>query len=65
MATPLPADPDYQAFFEERLQDPYPFFWRLREEDSVHWCAPMNMWLVSRYDDVFAGLRDPRLSSSC
>jgi hypothetical protein len=44
--------------------DPYPFFRRLREEDPVHWCEPMNLWLVTRYDDVLAGLRDPRLSSS-
>ena len=60
----LTADPDYQAFCEERLQDPYPFFKRLRENDPVHWCEPMNLWLVTRYNDVFAGLRDPRLSSS-
>ena len=44
--------------------DPYPFFRRLREEDPVHWCEPMNLWLVTRYDDVLAGLRDPRLSSN-
>ncbi len=57
-------DPDYEAFCDERLQDPYPFFQRLREEDPVHWCEPMNLWLVTRYDDVLAGLRDPRLSSN-
>ncbi|MCH2203383.1 MAG: cytochrome P450, partial [Fuerstiella sp.] len=60
----LTTDPDYQAFCEERLQDPYPLLRRLREEDPVHWCEPMNLWLVTRYDDVFSCLRDPRLSSN-
>ncbi len=31
---------------------------RLREEDPVHWCEPWGAWLVSRYDDVCAVLRD-------
>ncbi len=57
-------DPDYSAFTRERLQDPYPLLHRLRMEDPVHWCEPMKLWLVTRYDDVFAGLRDPRLSSN-
>jgi len=64
MTVMLTADPDYEAFCEERLQDPYPFFHRLRDEDPVHWCEPMKLWLVTRYDDTFAGLKDPRFSSS-
>lgn len=62
--TPLTANPDYRTFCEERLQNPYPLFHRLRAEDPVHWCEPMNLWLVTRYDDVYAGLRDGRLSSN-
>ena len=58
-------DQDYKQFCEQRLVNPYPFFARLREEDPVHWCEPMKMWLVTRYDDVFDGLRDvERLSSN-
>lgn len=60
----LTDDPDYRAFCEERLQNPYPLFHRLRAEDPVHWCEPMKLWLVTRYEDVLAGLRDPRLSSN-
>ena len=64
MASTLIADPDYQAFCEERLANPYPLFHRLRAESPVHWCEQTNLWLVTRYEDVFHGLRDSRLSSS-
>lgn len=60
----ISADPDYQAFCEERLQNPYPLFDRLRAEDPVHWCEPMKLWLVTRYEDVYAGLREPLLSTN-
>jgi cytochrome P450 len=43
-------------------QDPYPLYARLREEDPVH-RSPFGMWVLSRFDDVQAALRDPRLSS--
>lgn len=56
-------DPDYLAFTHERLQNPHPLLHRMRSEDPVHWCAPMNLWVVTRYDDAYAALRDPRLSS--
>lgn len=59
----ITADLDYIAFCEERLQNPYPLFDRLRAEDPVHWCEPMKLWLVTRYEDVHAGLREPLLSS--
>ena len=61
---PVTADPDYRIFCEERLQNPYPLFHRLRAEDPVHWCEPINLWLVTRFEDVYQGLRDPRLSSN-
>lgn len=64
MSVPLADDPDYRAFCEERLQNPYPLFHRLRGEEPVHWCEPMKLWLVTRYDDVYAGLREPRFSSN-
>lgn len=54
---------DYHRYCAGGLADPYPLFHRLRSEDPVHWCEPLNGWLVTRHDDVLAGLRDPRLSS--
>jgi cytochrome P450 len=44
--------------------DPYPGYAWLRAHDPVHWDAPRQCWLVTRYADVLAGLRDPRLSSA-
>lgn len=60
---PLTESADYRAFCEERLQNPYPLFARLRAEDPVHWCAPMKLWLVTRYDLCLTGLKDERFSS--
>jgi cytochrome P450 len=45
------------------IQDPYPIFERLREDDPVHYSDAHRAWLVTRYDDVVEGLGDPRLSS--
>jgi len=62
--TDITSHPDYAAFCEERLSDPYPLYHRLREAEPVHWCEPMKLWLVTRYAEVFAGLRDARFSTS-
>ena len=65
MKRSITQDLDYDLFCNQQLQDPYPLFARLRAEEPVHWCEPMNMWLISRYDDVLAGLKDTkRLLSS-
>jgi len=49
-----PMDPDFVA-------DPYPMYHRLRTEDPVHH-SPLGFWVLTRYDDVVAALRDPRLA---
>lgn len=38
--------------------DPYPVYRRLLEEAPVYWSEAWGIWLISRYDDVLAGLRD-------
>jgi cytochrome P450 len=43
--------------------DPYPLYHRLRAEDPVHWDAPREGWVVTRYADVVAGLHDRRFSA--
>jgi len=35
----------------------------MRDEDPVHWCAPLKAWVVTRYDDVRAICLDPAMSS--
>jgi cytochrome P450 len=47
----------------ELIQDPYPSFAVLRERAPAHYSEFHRSWLVTRYEDVAAGLSDPRLSS--
>ncbi len=44
--------------------NPYPVYKLLQAGDPVHWSSDLGCWLITRYDDVLAGLRDPRLSSA-
>ena len=45
------------------LAEPYDFYAALREEAPVH-LTPYGFWLISRYDDVLAAVRDPERFSS-
>jgi pimeloyl-[acyl-carrier protein] synthase len=44
-------------------EDPYPFYRRLRETDPFHRSRPADGYVLSRYDDVIAVLRDSSFSS--
>ncbi len=48
----------------ETLADPYPTLHRLRTEDPVHWESEPGYWVITRYDDAVAVLRDPATFSS-
>jgi pimeloyl-[acyl-carrier protein] synthase len=48
-----PMDPEFVA-------DPYPTYQRLRAEEPVHH-SPLGFWVLTRYEDVVASLRDQRL----
>ena len=37
---------------EELERDPYPIYRRLRDEEPVSWVPAVDLWLVTRYDDV-------------
>lgn len=50
-----PLLPDY-------VVNPYPQLHRLREEDPVHWSSTLGVWILTRYADVHAALRDSRFS---
>jgi pimeloyl-[acyl-carrier protein] synthase len=51
--------------FEDELDspafhvDPYPVYARLRAEAPVYWSDTVGAWLLTRYDDVMATIRDP------
>jgi hypothetical protein len=42
----------------------YDAFDAAREEQPVFFSPPLNLWVVTRYDDVKAVLRDPQAFSS-
>jgi cytochrome P450 len=46
------------------VDDPYPTYAQLRDEDPVHWSERLGAWMVTRYDDVDAVFRDPDTFSS-
>ena len=46
------------------LTSPYEQYARLRTHDPVHWSELLEGWVVTRYDDVAALLRDPTTSTS-
>ncbi|MCH2130536.1 MAG: cytochrome P450 [Pirellulaceae bacterium] len=62
--TGLTQTEDYLAFVHQRLTYPYALFDTLRSSDPVHWCEPLQCWLATRYEDVFALLSEPRLSAN-
>jgi pimeloyl-[acyl-carrier protein] synthase len=43
---------------EPFLTDPYPYYKELRESDPVHFDEARGTWILTRYDDVVAVLRD-------
>src|SRR5699024_7059931 len=50
-------DPAFQA-------DPYPAYRQLRTHDPVHRHHDPGFWALSRFDDVWAAVRDPQTFSS-
>jgi len=52
----------YEPLNVDVIGDPYPSYERLRVESPVHWDRRFG-WIISRYADVAAAVRDPRLSA--
>jgi len=40
------------------IQDPYPYYERMRSEDPVHFDEGICTWLVTRHEDIVAAARD-------
>lgn len=57
-------DVEVELLTKEVFVDPYPVYALLREKDPVHWDAQLNGWVITRYDDVYRGLRDHETFSS-
>ena len=52
---------DEDLLEQQLLQNPYPYYQMIRESRPVHWNERWRGWIVSRYEDVYAGLHDARL----
>jgi cytochrome P450 len=50
-------DPGDPAF----IADPYPVLAELRATIPIFWFEPSRQWMITRWEDVHAGLRDRRL----
>jgi pimeloyl-[acyl-carrier protein] synthase len=50
---------EFNPFLPTFHANPYPLYHRLRAADPVH-RTPMGLWVLTRYDDVVAVLKDPR-----
>jgi cytochrome P450 len=49
----------FNPLLPEFHADPYPFYKRLREKEPIHQ-SPMGFWVLTRYEDCVAVLRDQR-----
>ena len=61
ISSPAMADVIFNPMDPAFVADPYPTYRQLRAADPVH-RSPMGFWVLTRYDDVVAALRDPRLA---
>jgi pimeloyl-[acyl-carrier protein] synthase len=55
-------DDSYGVFTAEAVQDPYPYYRRMREQEPVHWSEKAQAWYFTRYDDVYELQDRPDLS---
>jgi cytochrome P450 PksS len=46
------------------LEDPYPVYHQMRQQDPVYWSDALGHWVLTRHDDVLAATRNPALSSA-
>jgi hypothetical protein len=55
---------DYDPASHSLHEDPYPVYEELRERYPVYQNPRTGLWAISRFDDVYEALREPRLFSS-
>jgi cytochrome P450 len=54
---------DYTLADPRVMQNPYPYFERLRAEDPVHFDERMRTWLVTRHEDIVEATRNTEVFS--
>jgi cytochrome P450 len=63
-ATNIDQQDPYGLVTAEMFTNPHPLYHMLRYSEPVHWSAILNAWVVTRYDDVVAALKDRRFSNA-
>jgi cytochrome P450 len=58
-----PVDEIFDPLWEDYLEDPYPYYVRFRREAPVFFAPEINMWVVSRYEDIL-NTEDPETLSN-
>ena len=53
----------FNPFTPEAQADPYPLYRSLREADPVHHSELMDLWVLTRHEDVSFVLKDARFSA--
>jgi cytochrome P450 len=56
--------PGFDPISQEFLADPYPTLARARRENPVFFYEPLNLWVVTRYDDIVTVVSDFETYSS-
>ncbi len=51
--------PEHDLKHPDNLQDPFPAYRWLRDNDPVHWSECLRGWVVTRYDDALHVLQNP------
>src|SRR5262245_37938421 len=55
---------DYNPFDPAQKRDPFAFYAQARRETPVFFSLILNMWIVTRHEDILAVRRDPVTYSS-
>jgi cytochrome P450 len=59
-----PIRADYNPFDQVQKRDPFPFYAHARRETPVFFSPILNMWVVTRHEDILTALREPAVFSS-
>jgi len=55
---------EFDPYAQEHTEDPYPGYAWMRANDPVHHNATLDVWFLTKYDDVLSALKDPGTFSS-
>ncbi|MBD2202666.1 cytochrome P450 [Calothrix sp. FACHB-1219] len=55
---------EFQPFVKPQLDNPYAFYQRAQQEEPIFFSPLLNGYVLTRYDDIIAVLKDPNRFSS-